>query len=248
MATPPPSTTPPTPTPIRVVDTRACAATETELWQPRSWQGPLAFNREAESVDDLLQWLRHAHRDRRYRLEDAWPGGDWDTLTELVHNTWSLVRHVADRQGVSDYPPRPFPDRQLYSELTGGPPATYTFDGVLGALDGLDRWCKLHLRPSPQPPAISPAAATSQPVQPSPAAPPGPGAAGTGSFSPAELAAEYGVDAEALRKRLERFRKQSHIGWIEVANRGHREPRFRYKPEAIMHIVRKLQASARMSG
>jgi hypothetical protein len=62
-------------------------------------------------------------------------------------------------------------------------------------------------------------------------------------LSCAELARHFGVDPETLRFRLLRWQRTSDEGWIEVANRKPREPRYRYRVSAVMPIVESLRAN-----
>lgn len=62
--------------------------------------------------------------------------------------------------------------------------------------------------------------------------------------SASDLAARHGVDQEALRKRLDRFRRQSFgpQSWIENAERGPRDPKYLYSMEAAAPIIESLKA------
>ena len=63
-------------------------------------------------------------------------------------------------------------------------------------------------------------------------------------LSPVGLAAAFGVNADALRTRLNRWRRRHHEGWIENTERGPREPRYLYGLGAVRHIIRALQATS----
>lgn len=56
-------------------------------------------------------------------------------------------------------------------------------------------------------------------------------------LSAADLAERFGVNSEALRKRLDRWRLTNHAGFEEVSNPGPREPRFIYRLSAVTPIV-----------
>jgi hypothetical protein len=60
-----------------------------------------------------------------------------------------------------------------------------------------------------------------------------------------DLASLFGVDKDALRKRLERMRGESDRGWQEVRNRGQRKAHFVYQLETVWPIIRDLIASAK---
>jgi hypothetical protein len=67
---------------------------------------------------------------------------------------------------------------------------------------------------------------------------PGGSIEGNAYFSPKELAQRYGVNQDALRKRLERWRKQNPDGgWIENENRGGRDPKYIYLESAVRDII-----------
>ena len=71
-----------------------------------------------------------------------------------------------------------------------------------------------------------------------------------GAFlSVADLAKRYGIPKDALRKRLDRFRKTNHDCYKEVADgeRKPREPRYLYQLGAVRHIVQEM-ASGETSG
>ena len=68
---------------------------------------------------------------------------------------------------------------------------------------------------------------------------------GSGLFPPSELAKQYGLNQDALRKRLERWRAKNTAGdgWVEDTGRTSREPRFLYKLSAIQHIISEMGGS-----
>ena len=72
-------------------------------------------------------------------------------------------------------------------------------------------------------------------VQPNPAA--GPVGLVKGLFSPEQLAERYGLSADAVRKRLERYRQHNLDGWVENVERKPREPRFTYDHDAVKHVL-----------
>ncbi|MDI9430652.1 MAG: pentapeptide repeat-containing protein [Planctomycetota bacterium] len=65
---------------------------------------------------------------------------------------------------------------------------------------------------------------------------------------PAETLAEmFGVDREALRKRLERTREKRALDsefFVEVANRGTRKPQYLYNPARVLPIAEDLKRKA----
>lgn len=63
-------------------------------------------------------------------------------------------------------------------------------------------------------------------------------------LSPVRLAAAFGVNADALRTRLNRWRRRHHEGWIENTERGPREPQYLYRVGTVRHIIRALQATS----
>lgn len=63
-------------------------------------------------------------------------------------------------------------------------------------------------------------------------------------LSPARLAESFGTPADALRKRLDRWRLMNDKGWKEVSNPGPREPRYLYRVGSIRPIIQELKASS----
>lgn len=65
-------------------------------------------------------------------------------------------------------------------------------------------------------------------------------------YSCIDLARLFGVDQEALRKRLERYRKTNlGDGWKEQTNDSRREPKYSYRLRAVRPILDELRASSR---
>jgi hypothetical protein len=64
-------------------------------------------------------------------------------------------------------------------------------------------------------------------------------------LSARDLAKRFDVPPEPLRKRLERWREQNQDGrdWVEVEDRGTREPRFLYRLSAVKPVIDDLKAS-----
>ncbi|MHC4406405.1 MAG: hypothetical protein ACYTG0_42795 [Planctomycetota bacterium] len=60
---------------------------------------------------------------------------------------------------------------------------------------------------------------------------------GEAMLSAPDLAKKYGVDPEALSKRLERFRAHTDHGWIEAQNPGQRKPRYLYRVASVKYII-----------
>lgn len=58
-----------------------------------------------------------------------------------------------------------------------------------------------------------------------------------GLFSPEQLAERYGLPADAVRKRLERYRKHNLDGWVENVERKPREPQYTYDHDAVKHVL-----------
>lgn len=63
-------------------------------------------------------------------------------------------------------------------------------------------------------------------------------------FSPAKLAEVFGVPADALRTRLNRWRETHHDGWIENPERGPREPKYLYRVGSVRSIIEDLKATS----
>lgn len=70
---------------------------------------------------------------------------------------------------------------------------------------------------------------------------------GNAHLSAADLARSLNVDGETLRKRLERFRDKSDVGWIENTERKSREPQYLYVVKHIRHILESMDASGETS-
>jgi len=64
-----------------------------------------------------------------------------------------------------------------------------------------------------------------------------------GWYSHIDLARHSGVDADALRQRLNRFRRRNARGWKEIDERGPHEPRFFYQLKSVQHILDDLRSS-----
>jgi hypothetical protein len=56
-----------------------------------------------------------------------------------------------------------------------------------------------------------------------------------------DLSLKYKIPHDALRKSLERFRKNSFTGWIETADVGRHEAKFLYDETAVLPIIQKIQ-------
>lgn len=63
---------------------------------------------------------------------------------------------------------------------------------------------------------------------------------------PRALADAFGIPdkADALRTRLNRWRKTNHAGWVENADRSGTEPQFTYRVGAVRHIVEALKSGS----
>lgn len=68
-----------------------------------------------------------------------------------------------------------------------------------------------------------------------------------GFYSYDRLAESYGIRSkDALRKRLDRYRKQHFDGgWKEVQDRRSRDARFLYRHNDVKHILTEMQASSK---
>ena len=67
------------------------------------------------------------------------------------------------------------------------------------------------------------------------------------TLSVKQLAGNFGVPYDALRKRLDRERKKDHDCFLEVSNRRANEPRFLYYVAKVRPIIEDLKASNRTS-
>lgn len=65
-----------------------------------------------------------------------------------------------------------------------------------------------------------------------------------GRLSAKELAAEHGVPYDALRTRLDRWRRNNGAGWIEVSEseRGPRDPKFLYEVAAVQSVIDEMKS------
>ena len=63
------------------------------------------------------------------------------------------------------------------------------------------------------------------------------------TMSARDLADTYGVDLDALEKRLARWRDKNPDGWVEVENTGSKAPRFLHKLAAVMPVIDAMKAS-----
>lgn len=70
----------------------------------------------------------------------------------------------------------------------------------------------------------------------------------TASMAPADIAQQFNLSPEPLRKRLDRWRKTHHDGWIEVTERKPREPLYLYRISAVRPVIDALIASGEASG
>ncbi|HUW31674.1 MAG TPA: hypothetical protein VM223_08695, partial [Planctomycetota bacterium] len=66
-------------------------------------------------------------------------------------------------------------------------------------------------------------------------------------LTPRELSERFGVPYQALRKRLERFRKSNFNGWNQVSDPLPREARYLFQVAAVKPILDELKASSEMS-
>jgi len=62
-------------------------------------------------------------------------------------------------------------------------------------------------------------------------------------YSHGRLAAIFNVGEEALRKRLDRYRKRNMNGWKPNEDRRTREPKYLYQLQAVRTIVEELRSS-----
>ncbi len=61
-------------------------------------------------------------------------------------------------------------------------------------------------------------------------------------LSPRELASKHGVDAGALRKRLDRWRYEHDAGYVEVSNPVRNKPKYLYDESAVVPVIEALKA------
>ncbi|MBK9126512.1 MAG: hypothetical protein IPM13_01785 [Phycisphaerales bacterium] len=59
-----------------------------------------------------------------------------------------------------------------------------------------------------------------------------------------ELAERFGVSPDALRKRLDRWRKRHDGGWYELVNAGRGAPRVLYEVGAVRAVIEAAKASS----
>jgi len=62
-------------------------------------------------------------------------------------------------------------------------------------------------------------------------------------YTHAALANAFGVDSEALRKRLDRYRKNNLDGWEKKQDSRPREAKYLYKMAAVRPLIEDLRAS-----
>ena len=66
--------------------------------------------------------------------------------------------------------------------------------------------------------------------------------AASAKMSTHDLATRHGVDAEALRKRLDRWRRGHDAGYSEVSNARRNEPKYLYDESVVMPVIEALKA------
>ncbi len=66
-----------------------------------------------------------------------------------------------------------------------------------------------------------------------------------GWYASSRIANAYDISADALRKRLQRFRHGNMDGWKDNDDRRRNEPKHLYQLKAVMPVVNALRASAR---
>jgi len=64
---------------------------------------------------------------------------------------------------------------------------------------------------------------------------------GSAKLSPRELASKHGVDAGALRQRLDRWRHDHDAGYVEVSNAARNEPKYLYDEASVMLVIEALK-------
>jgi hypothetical protein len=69
-----------------------------------------------------------------------------------------------------------------------------------------------------------------------------PSDAETGCYSVGDLARKFKVNAEALRKRLDRWRYHNDRGWIENPNRGGKQPTYLYDIAAVRPVIEAIKS------
>ncbi|MCH7720176.1 MAG: hypothetical protein IH988_04190 [Planctomycetes bacterium] len=66
-------------------------------------------------------------------------------------------------------------------------------------------------------------------------------------LSPAELAERFDVPQDALRQRLDEWRKTNDQGWHEITDRKPRESKYMYRLESVRHIIKQMKATSQLS-
>lgn len=67
-------------------------------------------------------------------------------------------------------------------------------------------------------------------------------------MTPAALAEKHDVPAEALRKRLERWRLDHDSGYMELKDRKPRDPHYVYQEDVVMSVIQSLKDARFLSG
>lgn len=63
-------------------------------------------------------------------------------------------------------------------------------------------------------------------------------------LAPADLAAHFAVPKDALRQRLDGWRKKHDEGWYEVTERKPREAKYIYRVGSVRHIIEQMLATS----
>ncbi len=65
------------------------------------------------------------------------------------------------------------------------------------------------------------------------------------TLSASSLAEAFGLDSEALRKRLERLRRNDHTCFVENSEREAKEPQFLYRMGKVRAVLEAMKAAGR---
>lgn len=81
-------------------------------------------------------------------------------------------------------------------------------------------------------------------LQGQPSGQPREGAGAKGYLSCSDLAEKHNLNAEALRKRLSRWRKNNGDGWVENSEGGSRKPTVLFQESAVETVISKLKKAS----
>lgn len=188
---------------------------------PRNWPPP-GWERDEfpanGSPEAALKWFDFQEWVLQLNEQHAWIGHD-----EIIRDAYRLVTHFG-RLGWRNPPQEPKGVESVHDALIELRAVRAALVGWSGAGESQTRGGRTATQRANEP--IPPDA----------------------YLSSSDLAKQYGVDAEALRKRLDRWRKTNESGWREVTDRRPREPKFLYQVAAVLAVIRELQSSGGTSG